>query len=211
MECGEPWRNPVSLLSDDQRLSELPRRLIESLIGQNRIEVVASKDSSKSAISERLSRARESDLCVANQRVRLISHIGKWEVALRGKRDRRTFFRWLARYPQQRPVRRRIPGSSPESAHRDARRDYLRRRAVNGRIPRQRLRGSQAENAVRIVGRAEACLRKSCSCCSQLQDLLYRRDETASSESNTKTTRSARKLQVGDVLLGVGSENAPTR
>jgi hypothetical protein len=63
----------VSLLSDDQRLSELPRWLIESLIGQNRIEVVTSKDSSKSAISERLSRARESDLCAANQRVRLIS------------------------------------------------------------------------------------------------------------------------------------------
>ena len=33
----------------------------------------------------------------------------------------------------------------------------------------------------------------------------------ASFESNTKTSRSAGKLQVGDVLLGVGSENAPAR
>ncbi len=110
----------VSLLSDDQRLSELPRRLIESLIGQNRIEVVASKDSSKSAISERLSRARESDLCVANQRVRLISHyLVSGKLPCEADATRRTFFRWLARYrAAEASSGAGYLGLLPESAHR---------------------------------------------------------------------------------------------
>ena len=110
----------VSLLSDDQRLSELPRWLIESLIGQNRIEVVTSKDSSKSAISERLSRARESDLCAANQRVRLISdYLVSGKLPCQAEATRRTFFRWLARYrAAEASSGAGYLGLLPESAHR---------------------------------------------------------------------------------------------
>ena len=110
----------VSLLSDDQRLSELPRRLIDSLIGQNRIEVVAPKDSSKSAISERLSRARESDLCIANQRVRLIGHyLESGKLPCQAEATRRTFFRWLARYrAAEASSGAGYLGLLPESAHR---------------------------------------------------------------------------------------------
>jgi len=123
----------ASLFSDDQRLSELPRRFIESLIGQNRLEVVTSKDSSKSAVSERLSRARERDLSVANQRVRLISdYLASGKLPCHEDATRRTFFRWLARYrAAEASSGAGYLGCCPsqpieETAHRD----YLRRRAV---------------------------------------------------------------------------------
>lgn len=91
----------VGLLSEDQRLTELPMSAIESLICRNRIELTSPDLGrySDSAIRARLSRAREEDLRVANQRVRLIGHyLESGRLPAETDVNRRTFFRWLARY-----------------------------------------------------------------------------------------------------------------
>lgn len=90
----------VGLLSEDQ-LTELPRPVIETLICKNRMQVTspASGHGSNSAACERLSRARESDLHVANQRARMIGHyLESGRLPAETEAARRTFFRWLARY-----------------------------------------------------------------------------------------------------------------
>ena len=91
----------VGLLSEDQRLTELPMSAVESLIRQNRIEVTPPDlgRCSDSAIKARLSGAREEDLRVANRRIQLISHyLESGRLPTEMGVTSRTFFRWLARY-----------------------------------------------------------------------------------------------------------------
>ena len=112
----------VGLLSEDQRLSELPRTAIETLICQNRIHVAPpdSHHGSNSATCERLSGARESDLHVANQRARMISHyLESGRLPAETEATRRTFFRWLARYREAEASHGAgYMGLLPESNHR---------------------------------------------------------------------------------------------
>jgi hypothetical protein len=67
----------VGLLSEDQRLTELPVAAFQSLIRQGRIEVAPSdlKHVSDSAVHEQISRASERDLQLANHRA---SHISRY-------------------------------------------------------------------------------------------------------------------------------------
>ena len=91
----------AGLLSEDQRLSELPITAIETLICQNRIQVICSDSGHgfNSAICERLSGASESDLHVANQRARMIrDYLESDRLPAAMEATRRTFFRWLTRY-----------------------------------------------------------------------------------------------------------------
>jgi hypothetical protein len=86
----------VGLLSEDHQLTELPRPVIETLICKNRMQVTspASGHGSNSAACERLSRARESDLQVANQRARMIGHyLESGRLPAETEAARRTFFR----------------------------------------------------------------------------------------------------------------------
>lgn len=91
----------VVLLSDERRLTELPRTTVESLIQQNRIEVVSSDvgHGSDPAICERLSWARGVDLGVANQRSQLVhDYLESGRLPADTGVTARTFYRWLARY-----------------------------------------------------------------------------------------------------------------
>src|SRR3974390_3379474 len=112
----------VGLLSEDQRLSELPRTAIETLMCQNRIRVTSpgSGHGSPPATCERLSGARESDLHVANQRARMISHyLESGCLPAETEATRRTFFRWLARYREAEASHGAgYMGLLPESNHR---------------------------------------------------------------------------------------------
>ena len=212
MNLGE---TSVSLLSDDQRLSELPRRLIESLIGQNRIEVVASKDSSKSAISERLSRARESDLCVANQRVRLISHyLVSGKLPCEAEATRRTFFRWLARYrAAEASSGAGYLGLLPESAHRGnctPRLSEATRRLMEQFLDDDYETLKQKTRYASWAGLKLACENHAVVAPSYKTFCIAVKKRPVLNQT-LETSRSARELQVGDVLLGVGSENAPAR
>jgi putative transposase len=119
----------VGLLSEDQRLTELPRDAIETLICQNRIQVTspASGHSSNSAACERLSGARESDLQIANQRARMIGHyLESGRLPAETEATRRTFFRWLARYREaEATYGSGYVGLLPQSGHRGNRRRRL--------------------------------------------------------------------------------------
>ena len=91
----------VSVLSEDKRLTELPRTAVETLVCQNRIQLISPDPGhgSDSATCERLSRARECDLHLANQRARLIGHyLESGRLPAKTEATRRSFFRWLARY-----------------------------------------------------------------------------------------------------------------
>ncbi|HZM11426.1 MAG TPA: DDE-type integrase/transposase/recombinase [Candidatus Limnocylindrales bacterium] len=91
----------VGLLSDDQRLTELPKTAVEALICQNRMQLISpgSDHESDSAICKLLSGAREHDLYVANQRARLIrDYLANGRLPAELKVTGRTFLRWLARY-----------------------------------------------------------------------------------------------------------------
>jgi len=89
------------LSSEDQQLTELPRTAVETLICQNRMQLISPGfgHGSNAATCERLSGARESDLQVANQRARMISHyLESGRLPAETEATRRTFLRWLARY-----------------------------------------------------------------------------------------------------------------
>ena len=125
---GQFWKvvtigeTSVGLLSEDKRLTELPRTAIESLICQNRIQVTppASGHSANSSICERLSGACETDLHVANQRARMIGHyLESGELPAETEATRRTFFRCLARYREaEANYGSGYVGLLPESGHR---------------------------------------------------------------------------------------------
>jgi putative transposase len=91
----------VGLLSEDQRLTELPVAAFQSLIRQGRIEVAPSnlEHVSDSAVHQQISRASERDLEFANHRA---SHISRYLDlgTLPAETDvpARTFYRWLACY-----------------------------------------------------------------------------------------------------------------
>ena len=91
----------MGLLSEDQRLTELPMAAFQSLIRQRRIEVVPGDLArvSDSAVHEQISRASERDLQMANYRAGHISRYLDFGT-LPAKTDlpARTFYRWLARY-----------------------------------------------------------------------------------------------------------------
>jgi putative transposase len=112
----------VGLLSEDQQLTELPRPVIETLICKNRMQVTspATGRGSNSAACARLSRARESDLHVANQRARMIGHyLESGRLPAETEAARRTFFRWLARYREaEHSCGSGYLGLLPESGHR---------------------------------------------------------------------------------------------
>lgn len=87
----------VGLLSEDQRLTELPMAAFQSLIRQGRIE--AAPGIADSAIHEQISRASERDLQSANRRA---SHISRYldfgTLPPTADVPTRTFYHWLARY-----------------------------------------------------------------------------------------------------------------
>jgi putative transposase len=94
-------KTSASLLSDDRQLMEFPRTAVEALIQQKRIEIVPTDvgHGSDPAICERLSRAREVDLGVANQRSRLIHYyLESGRLPAETDVPARTFYRWLAQY-----------------------------------------------------------------------------------------------------------------
>jgi putative transposase len=94
-------KNSLGLLSDDQRLIEVPRNSFESLIEQNGIEVISTDvaHGSDPAICDLLSRAREVDLGIANQRSRLIhQYLKSGRLPEETEVTARTFYRWLAQY-----------------------------------------------------------------------------------------------------------------
>lgn len=121
--------NSVGLLSEDRRLTELPIAAVESLIFQNRIEVVCLNPDhdSDSSVCKRLSEARLSDLHVANERDRLIQQYRKSgnfpaETDVKG----RTFYRWLDRYRKaEASYGSGYLGLLPESVRRGNRRPRL--------------------------------------------------------------------------------------
>ena len=116
LQCGDTvtWDGPlwkvanvgstsIGLLSEDQRLVELPLAAFEALVAQKRIELTVGdlKRASESRILERLSRASKNDLRIANHRFGFIDrylHDGclpaTTDVPLR------TFYRWVAVYRQ---------------------------------------------------------------------------------------------------------------
>jgi putative transposase len=91
----------VGLLSEDQRLTELPVTAFESFVRQNRIAVAPTDLGHASAARERLSQASEIDLRVAIPRARLISqYLDAGRLPTKTEAPMRTFYRWLARYRQ---------------------------------------------------------------------------------------------------------------
>ncbi|MHB8413216.1 MAG: Mu transposase C-terminal domain-containing protein [Candidatus Acidiferrales bacterium] len=105
---GRPWKivnvgeSSTSLLSlaDDRRLIELPLTVYEALIGQGRIEAVPCEEhDSNTIINEKVSRASEADLRVANRRARIINgYLTKGIVP--ADVPRRTLTRWVGQYRQ---------------------------------------------------------------------------------------------------------------
>ena len=93
----------ISLLSDDQTLTELPVSAFEALVQQKRTEL-ASEDLKKvaeSSILERLSRASERDLRIANFRSGLVDrYLHQQALPTMSEVPLRTFYRWVAQYRQ---------------------------------------------------------------------------------------------------------------
>jgi hypothetical protein len=91
----------VSLLSGDQGLTELPIAAFETLIRENRLQVVGAEPgaAADSTARDRLSRASEADLQAATHRSRLISsYLSTGVLPASEVVPARTFFRWLRRY-----------------------------------------------------------------------------------------------------------------
>jgi len=91
----------VSLLSEHQRLTELPISAFEALIRNNRLQVACGDfgPGANSAIHDLLSRASEADLRTATYRSGLISqYLDTGVLPASTDVPMRTFFRWLARY-----------------------------------------------------------------------------------------------------------------
>ena len=91
----------VGLLSEHQRLTELPVATFEALIRENRLQV-AGRDpdlGTDSAVHDRLSRASEADLQAATHRSGLIGrYLDTGTLPMSTDVPMRTFFRWLACY-----------------------------------------------------------------------------------------------------------------
>ena len=90
----------VSMLSGDQGLTELPIPAFETLIRENRLQVVGTEpEAAGSTARDRLSRASEADLQAATHRSRLISsYLSTGVLPASEVVPARTLFRWLGRY-----------------------------------------------------------------------------------------------------------------
>jgi transposase len=93
----------ISLLSEDQTLTELPVSAFEALVQQKRIELTPEdlKKGSESGILERLSRASERDLRIANFRSVFVDrYLCEQALPTVSEVPLRTFYRWVAQYRQ---------------------------------------------------------------------------------------------------------------
>ena len=93
----------ISLLSEDQKLAELPMTAFEALAQQKRIELAPEdlKRASESRIIERLSRASERDLRIANYRSGFVDrYLHEQSLPAMIEVPLRTFYRWVSRYRQ---------------------------------------------------------------------------------------------------------------
>lgn len=106
---GRSWKlvntgeTAVSLLSEEQGLMELPIAAFESMVSQNRVQVSAPDvgQGVESAVHERLAKASEGDLRIANHRAQFISRYLDNGMLPAGTEVRvRTFYHWLAQYRQ---------------------------------------------------------------------------------------------------------------
>jgi hypothetical protein len=91
----------VSLLSEDQKLAEIPATAFQPLVSENRLTMVSGEVGSgfDSAIRDRLSRASEADLKVATHRSGLIGrYLDSGTLPANTEVPVRTFFRWLGQY-----------------------------------------------------------------------------------------------------------------
>jgi hypothetical protein len=103
---GRPWSvlnlgdTSVSLLSEDQRLTEVPIPVFETLVREDRLKAISHDASGcDSAIRDRLSRASETDLKIATYRSGLIGrYFDGGTLPPRSEVSRRTFFRWLFQF-----------------------------------------------------------------------------------------------------------------
>ncbi len=93
----------ISLLSEDQTLTELPLSAFEALVQQKRIELTPEdlKKGSESSILERLSRASERDLRNANFRSGFVDrYLREQALPTMSEVPLRTFYRWVSQYRQ---------------------------------------------------------------------------------------------------------------
>ena len=93
----------IGLLSEDQKLAELPLAAFEALVAQKRIDLTPGdlKKASESRILERLFRASESDLRIANHRCGFIDrYVHDGSLPATTDVPLRTFYRWVAQYRQ---------------------------------------------------------------------------------------------------------------
>jgi putative transposase len=106
---GRVWKvanvgsTSIGLLSEDQKLAELPMAAFEALVAQKRIELTPGdlKKASESRILERLSKAGESDLRIANHRCGFIDrYVHDGSLPATTDVPLRTFYRWVAQYRQ---------------------------------------------------------------------------------------------------------------
>jgi hypothetical protein len=90
----------VSLLSDDQRLTEIPVTVFETLVREDRLKAISNDAGGcDSPIRGHLSRASETDLKVATYRSGLIGrYLDGGTLPTRSEVSRRTFFRWLSQF-----------------------------------------------------------------------------------------------------------------
>jgi putative transposase len=89
----------VSLLSEDQKLTEIPVTVFETLVREDRLKAISDTGGSDSAIRDRLSRASEADLKVATHRSGLIGqYLDRGILPTSSEVPRRTFFRWLCQF-----------------------------------------------------------------------------------------------------------------
>ncbi len=93
----------IGLLSEDQKLAELPLAAFEALVTQKRIELAPGdlRKASESRVLERLLRASENDLRIANHRCGFIDrYVHDGSLPATTDVPLRTFYRWVARYRQ---------------------------------------------------------------------------------------------------------------
>ena len=93
----------ISLLSEDQTLTELPVSAFETLVQQKRIELTPEdlKKGSESSILEGLSRASERDRRIANFRSGFVDrYLHQQALPTVSEVALRTFYRWVAQYRQ---------------------------------------------------------------------------------------------------------------
>jgi transposase InsO family protein len=91
----------IGLLSEDEKMAEIPMAAYDSLVQKKRIQI-APEDRGKAfeaKIMERLSKASESDLRIANYRAGLVNrYLRERSLPAPAETSLRTFLRWVAGY-----------------------------------------------------------------------------------------------------------------